>query len=141
MKKDFENNKALEDLFGGFKTIDEKEKEEVETKEIVEEVKEEIKKEEVKEQPKEDKKKTKKEKKEDTKKATLFTEVDSVVAEYLDLMTFITGQTKKDFINELVKNEIKSTLNIAEDSTDEQIHKAIENKKKELQKLFRRPSK
>lgn len=136
MKKDFENNKALDELFGGFKSVDEIEKEKEEQKE--EESKEvvEIKKEEPK-QPKEKKNKEK----EESKKATLFTEVDSVVAEYLDLMTFITGQTKKEYINELVKNEIKTSLNISDNSTDEQIHKAIENKKKELQKLFRRPSK
>lgn len=136
MKKDFENNKALDELFGGFKSVDEIEKEKEEQKE--EESKEvvEIKKEEPK-QPKEKKNKEK----EESKKSTLFTEVDSVVAEYLDLMTFITGQTKKEYINELVKNEIKTSLNISDNSTDEQIHKAIENKKKELQKLFRRPSK
>lgn len=136
MKKDFENNKALDELFGGFKSVDEIEKEKEEQKE--EESKEvvEVKKEEPK-QPKVSKKKEK----EESKKATLFTEVDSVVAEYLDLMTFITGQTKKEYINELVKNEIKTSLNISDNSTDEQIHKAIENKKKELQKLFRRPSK
>lgn len=136
MKKDFENNKALDELFGGFKSVDEIEKEKEEQKE--EESKEvvEIKNEEPK-QPKTSKKKEK----EESKKATLFTEVDSVVAEYLDLMTFITGQTKKEYINELVKNEIKTSLNISDNSTDEQIHKAIENKKKELQKLFRRPSK
>ena len=136
MKKDFENNKALDELFGGFKSVDEIEKEKEEQKE--EESKEvvEIKKEEPK-QPKEKKNKEK----EESKKATLFTEVDSVVAEYLDLMTFITGQTKKEYINELVKNEIKTSLNISDNSTDEQIHRAIENKKKELQKLFRRPSK
>lgn len=136
MKKDFENNKALDELFGGFKSVDEIEKEKEEQKE--EESKEvvEVKKEEPK-QPKTSKKKEK----EESKKATLFTEVDSVVAEYLDLMTFITGQTKKEYINELVKNEIKTSLNISDNSTDEQIHKAIENKKKELQKLFRRPSK
>jgi len=136
MKKDFENNKALDELFGGFKSVDEIEKEKEEQKE--EESKEvvEIKNEEPK-QPKTSKKKEK----EESKKATLFTEVDSVVAEYLDLMTFITGQTKKEYINELVKNDIKSSLNISETATDEQIHRAIENKKKELQKLFRRPSK
>ena len=136
MKKDFENNKALDELFGGLKSVDEIEKEKEEQKE--EESKEvvEIKNEEPK-QPKTSKKKEK----EESKKATLFTEVDSVVAEYLDLMTFITGQTKKEYINELVKNEIKTSLNISDNSTDEQIHKAIENKKKELQKLFRRPSK
>lgn len=138
MKKDFNNNKALEDLFGGFKSVDEieEEKKQQEEEKIPE----------VEEQPKEEKKEVKKEskpKKEKTteKKTTLFTEVDSVVAEYLDLMTFITGQTKKEYINELVKNEIKESLNISDNSTDEQIHKAIENKKKELQKLFRRPSK
>lgn len=135
MKKDFENNKALDELFGGFKSVDEIEKEkETETKEAEKEVVEVV-----KETPK--KKKTKKEKEETGKKATLFTEVDSVVTEYLDLMTFITGQTKKEYINELVKNDIKSSLNISETATDEQIHRAIENKKKELQKLFRRPSK
>lgn len=135
MKKDFENNKALDELFGGFKSVDEIEKEkETETKEAEKEVVEVV-----KETPKE--KKTKKEKEETGKKATLFTEVDSVVTEYLDLMTFITGQTKKEYINELVKNDIKSSLNISETATDEQIHRAIENKKKELQKLFRRPSK
>lgn len=135
MKKDFENNKALDELFGGFKSVDEIEKEkETETKEAEKEVVEVV-----KETPKE--KKTKTEKEETGKKATLFTEVDSVVTEYLDLMTFITGQTKKEYINELVKNDIKSSLNISETATDEQIHRAIENKKKELQKLFRRPSK
>lgn len=135
MKKDFENNKALDELFGGFKSVDEIEKEkETETKEAEKEVVEVV-----KETPKE--KKPKKGKKETGKKATLFTEVDSVVTEYLDLMTFITGQTKKEYINELVKNDIKSSLNISETATDEQIHRAIENKKKELQKLFRRPSK
>jgi hypothetical protein len=135
MKKDFENNKALDELFGGFKSVDEIEKEkETETKEAEKEVVEVV-----KETPKE--KKPKKEKEETGKKATLFTEVDSVVTEYLDLMTFITGQTKKEYINELVKNDIKSSLNISETATDEQIHRAIENKKKELQKLFRRPSK
>ena len=135
MKKDFENNKALDELFGGFKSVDEIEKEkETETKEAEKEVVEVV-----KETPKE--KKPKKEKEETGKKATLFTEVDSVVTEYLDLMTFITGQTKKEYINELVKNEIKTSLNISDNSTDEQIHRAIENKKKELQKLFRRPSK
>lgn len=135
MKKDFENNKALDELFGGFKSVDEIEKEkETETKEEEKEVVEVV-----KETPKE--KKPKKEKEETGKKATLFTEVDSVVTEYLDLMTFITGQTKKEYINELVKNDIKSSLNISETATDEQIHRAIENKKKELQKLFRRPSK
>lgn len=135
MKKDFENNKALDELFGGFKSVDEIEKEkETETKEAEKEVVEVV-----KETPKE--KKLKKEKEETGKKATLFTEVDSVVTEYLDLMTFITGQTKKEYINELVKNDIKSSLNISETATDEQIHRAIENKKKELQKLFRRPSK
>ena len=120
MKKDFENNKALDELFGGFKSVDEIEKEKEEQKE--EESKEvvEIKNEEPK-QPKTSKKKEK----EESKKATLFTEVDSVVAEYLDLMTFITGQTKKEYINELVKNEIKTSLNISDNSTDEQIHKAI----------------
>lgn len=135
MKKDFENNKALDELFGGFKSVDEIEKEkETEIKEAEKEVVEVV-----KETPKE--KKSKKEKEETGKKATLFTEVDSVVTEYLDLMTFITGQTKKEYINELVKNDIKSSLNISETATDEQIHRAIENKKKELQKLFRRPSK
>lgn len=134
MKKDFENNKALDELFGGFKSVDEIEQEEKEMKEEKKEVVEVV-----KETPKE--KKAKKEKEETGKKATLFTEVDSVVTEYLDLMTFITGQTKKEYINELVKNDIKSSLNISETATDEQIHKAIENKKKELQKLFRRPSK
>ena len=135
MKKDFENNKALDELFGGFKSVDEIEKEkETETKEAEKEVVEVV-----KETPKE--KKPKKEKEETGKKATLFTEVDSVVTEYLDLMTFITGQTKKEYINELVKNDIKSSLNISETATNEQIHRAIENKKKELQKLFRRPSK
>lgn len=135
MKKDFENNKALDELFGGFKSVDEIEKEkETETKEAEKEVVEVV-----KETPKE--KKPKKKKEETGKKATLFTEVDSVVTEYLDLMTFITGQTKKEYINELVKNDIKSSLNISETATDEQIHRAIENKKKELQKLFRRPSK
>ena len=135
MKKDFENNKALDELFGGFKSVDEIEKEkETETKEAEKEVVEVV-----KETPKE--KKPKKEKEETGKKATLFTEVDSVVTEYLDLMTFITGQTKKEYINELVKTDIKSSLNISETATDEQIHRAIENKKKELQKLFRRPSK
>ena len=135
MKKDFENNKALDELFGGFKSVDEIEKEkETETKEAEKEVVEVV-----KETPKE--KKPKKKKEETGKQATLFTEVDSVVTEYLDLMTFITGQTKKEYINELVKNDIKSSLNISETATDEQIHRAIENKKKELQKLFRRPSK
>ena len=135
MKKDFENNKALDELFGGFKSVDEIEKEkETETKEAEKEVVEVV-----KETTKE--KKPKKKKEETGKKATLFTEVDSVVTEYLDLMTFITGQTKKEYINELVKNDIKSSLNISETATDEQIHRAIENKKKELQKLFRRPSK
>lgn len=135
MKKDFENNKALDELFGGFKSVDEIEKEkETETKEAEKEVVEVV-----KETPKE--KKPKKEKEETGKKATLFTEVDSVVTEYLDLMTFITGQTKKEYINELVKDDIKTSLNISETATDEQIHRAIENKKKELQKLFRRPSK
>lgn len=138
MKKDFENNKALDELFGGFKSVDEIEKEEKEKQQIQEkeETKEVV---EVKETKKENKKEKKE--KEESKKSTLFTEVDSVVTEYLDLMTFITGQTKKEYINELVKNDIKSSLNISETATDEQIHKAIENKKKELQKLFRRPSK
>lgn len=125
MKKNFENNEALNGLFEGFKSVEEIEKEKLEEK---------------KEQPKKETKKETK-KNEPEKKTTLFTEIDSVIAEYLDLMTFITGQTKRDYINELLKAEIKKNLNVAEDGTDIQIHRAIENKKKELQKLFRKPSK
>ena len=133
MRKNFENNKALDELFEGFKSVDEIEEEEKAT------IKEET---EIVENTEDTQKNTKKkEKKENSKKATLFTEVDSIVTEYLDLVTFITGQTKKEYINELVKKDIKTSLNISESATDEQIHKAIENKKKELQKLFRRPSK
>ena len=133
MRKDFENNKALDELFEGFKSVDEIEQEEKATAKEETEI--------VKKTEDTQKATKKKEKKENSKKATLFTEVDSIVTEYLDLVTFITGQTKKEYINELVKKDIKTSLNISESATDEQIHKAIENKKKELQKLFRRPSK
>ena len=133
MRKDFENNKALDELFEGFKSVDEIEQEEKATAKEETEI--------VKKTEDTQKATKKKEKKENSKKATLFTEVDSIVTEFLDLVTFITGQTKKEYINELVKKDIKTSLNISESATDEQIHKAIENKKKELQKLFRRPSK
>ena len=133
MRKNFENNKALDELFEGFKSVDEIEQEEKATAKEETEI--------VKKTEDTQKATKKKEKKENSKKATLFTEVDSIVTEYLDLVTFITGQTKKEYINELVKKDIKTSLNISESATDEQIHKAIENKKKELQKLFRRPSK
>ena len=122
MKKNFENNEALTELFEDFKSVEEIEKE-----------KEEAKKNEAKSFIAEKKNEPK-------KKTTLFTQIDSVCAEYLDLMTFITGQTKKDYLNELLKEDIRKTLNVAEGSTDIQIHRAIENKKKELQKLFRKPS-
>lgn len=122
MKKNFENNEALTELFGDFKSVEEIEKE-----------KEEAKKNEAKSFIAEKKNEPK-------KKITLFAQIDSVCAEYLDLMTFITGQTKKDYLNELLKEDIRKTLNVAEGSTDIQIHRAIENKKKELQKLFRKPS-
>ena len=133
MRKDFENNKALDELFEGFKSVDEIEEEEKATAKEKTEI--------VEKSEDTQKATKKKEKKENSKKATLFTEVDSIVTEFLDLVTFITGQTKKEYINELVKKDIKTSLNISESATDEQIHKAIENKKKELQKLFRRPSK
>lgn len=121
MKKSFDNNEALNEIFGGFKSVEE-----------IENEKKEIKAEPTKE--------IKRKKTEPEKKVTLFCEVDSVVMEFLDLMTFITGETKKDYINELLKNEIRSTLNVTGEGNDSQIHRAIENKKKELQKLFRKPS-
>lgn len=121
MKKNFDNNEALNEIFGGFKSVEE-----------IENEKKEIKAEPTKE--------IKRKKIEPEKKVTLFCEVDSVVMEFLDLMTFITGETKKEYINELLKNEIRSTLNVTGEGNDSQIHRAIENKKKELQKLFRKPS-
>lgn len=133
MKKNFENNEALNELFGDFKSVEEVEKEKKETQEQEKKKIETAKKEE-----KSKKEQNKNEKNE--KKITLFTEVDEVVSEYLDLMTFITGQTKKEYINSIIKDDIRRTLNVAEASSDVQIHRAIENKKKELQKLFRRPS-
>lgn len=124
MKKNFENNEALNELFDDFKSVEEIEKEKEDRKETArKETAEPIKK-----------------KEPEKKKTTLFTEIDVVVSEYLDLMTFITGQTKKEYINEVIKQDMKATLNLAEGSNDTQIHRAIENKKKELQKLFRKPS-
>lgn len=125
MKKNFENNEALNELFDDFKSVEEIEKEKEENK---------------KNEPKKEVAEPIKKKEPEKKKTTLFTEIDVVVSEYLDLMTFITGQTKKEYINEVIKQDMKATLNLAEGSNDTQIHRAIENKKKELQKLFRKPS-
>lgn len=132
MKKSFDNNEALNEIFGGFKSVEEIEKEK--------ELQKENQKKEVKEKSDNSDTIKKAKKNQPEKRMTLFTDIDEVVAEYLDLMTFITGQTKKEYINSIIKEDIRRTLNVAEGSTDTQIHRAIENKKKELQKLFRKPS-
>lgn len=62
------------------------------------------------------------------KKVTLFCEVDSAVMEFLDLVTFLTGKTKKDFINELLKSVIKERLGVEPN--------VFMQKKEELKRMF-----
>ena len=132
-KTNFEDNQALNDLFGSFKTIDEKIEEEKENEppqindiiETEEEHKEDI---ETKE------KRTHKNIKSD-KKSIIFSEVDPVVVEYLKLKTIVMGETKKEILNKIFKEEIKAVFNLPSNATETEMMKAISKRTKQISSM------
>ena len=126
-KPNFENNEALNDLFGGFKTIDEVEEE----KALQESQKEDTTSNE--EPMKEEKIDSKKGNKTPTKKSQIYSEVDSVVCDYLNLKTIVTGDSKKEILNKIFKEEIKKTFGLNDNATDEEMQKAIDKKMKQIE--------
>ena len=131
-KPNFENNEALNDLFEGFKTIDEVEEEKAlqeAQKEDTTSNEEPLKEETIKEE----KTDSKKGNKTPIKKSQIYSEVDSVVCDYLNLKTIVTGDSKKEILNKIFKEEIKKTFRLNDNATDEEMQKAIDKKMKQIE--------
>lgn len=132
-KPNFENTIST-DMFDNFMTIDEKIEEEkaiATNEEAKNETNEEVKKTDSK---KEDIDKTKSDKK-SIKKAQIYSEVDSVVCGYLNLKTIVTGQSKKDILNEIFEKEIKATFQLSENASLDEMQKAIDKKMKQIESM------
>lgn len=132
-KPNFENTIST-DMFDNFMTIDEKIEEEkaiATNEEAKNETNEEVKKTDSK---KEDIDKTKSDKK-SIKKAQIYSEVDSVVCDYLNLKTIVTGQSKKDILNEIFEKEIKATFQLSENASLDEMQKAIDKKMKQIESM------
>ena len=68
-----------------------------------------------------------------TKKSQIYSEVDSVVCDYLNLKTIVTGDSKKEILNKIFKEEIKKTFGLNVNATDEEMQKAIDKKMKQIE--------
>ena len=138
MKKDFINNENINSLF---KTIEEQTEEEKKpNEEIIPE--EDIKlQEEEKEPSKAVKNSNKKEtkKKPQEKKFQIFSEVDQIVFDYLNLKTIVTGKSKKEILEEMFFDEIIETFELKRTSSDEELHetmkKAIQKKMNQIEQM------
>lgn len=139
MKKNFDEN-TMESMFENIGTIDEPEKDQKEAEmkakepEEVENIKED------KNKPKTPKKDTKKgqekDNEEDTKKKyQIFSEVNQFVCDYLQLKSIVTGQSKKDILNEMFEKEIKERFLLNENATEEEMQRAIEKKMKQIEQM------
>ena len=141
MKKNFfEEGKSMENLFENIGTIDEPEKDQ---KEAETEAKEPEKVETIKEdtnEPKTPKKTTKKGQEKDNeeetkKKYQIFSEVNQFVCDYLQLKSIVTGQSKKDILNEMFEKEIKEKFLLNDNATEEEIQRAIEKRMKQIEQM------
>ena len=137
MKKDFINNENINSLF---KTIEEQTEEEKKpNEEIIPE--EDIKLQEEKEPSKAVKNSNKKEteKKPQEKKFQIFSEVDQIVFDYLNLKTIVTGKSKKEILEEMFFDEIIETFELKKTSSDEELHetmkKAIQKKMNQIEQM------
>ena len=139
-KPNFENGEGLKDICDTFQTIDEK----VMNESIQEAPKEDTtptKEPEEVETIKEDKKESKTSKKQDKtekekrNKPQIFSEVDSVVVEYLNLKSIVTGLSKKEILNKIFKDEIKKTFNLSENASEDEMQRAIEKKTKQIEQM------
>ena len=135
MKKNFENTESF-DIFDTFKPYEEKEKEaqeEVKTTEIIETP---IKEETPLKTDKNTLKNSKKVAREKTqKKSQIYSEVDSIVCDYLNLKTIVTKKSKRDILEEIFKEEIKKSFNLPENATDEEMRKEIDKKLKQIEQM------
>ena len=141
MKKNFfEEGKSMENLFENIGTIDEPEKDQKEAEteakepEEVETIKEDT------NEPKTPKKTTKKGQEKDNeeetkKKYQIFSEVNQFVCDYLQLKSIVTGQSKKDILNEMFEKEIKEKFLLNDNATEEEIQRAIEKRMKQIEQM------
>lgn len=139
-KPNFENGEGLKDIFDTFQTIDEKvmnESIQEASKEDTTPTKEPEEVETIKEDKKESKtsKKQDKTEKEKRNKPQIFSEVDSVVVEYLNLKSIVTGLSKKEILNKIFKDEIKKTFNLSENASEDEMQGAIEKKTKQIEQM------
>lgn len=132
-KKDFTNDTNINNLF---KTIEKASEEQ--TQKIEETTPEEVK--EIKtneDQEKQETKKPKKEKKTEapTKKSQIFSEVNQIVCDYLNLKSFITQKSKKEILEEMFFEDIRKTFNLDSKATEEDMKKAIDRKMKQFEEM------
>ena len=52
---------------------------------------------------------------------------------YLNLKTIVTGDSKKEILNKIFKEEIKKTFRLNDNATDEEMQKAIDKKMKQIE--------
>lgn len=144
MKKNFfEEGKSMENLFENIGTIDEPEKDqkEAETEAKEPEEVETIKEEENKQ--KTPKKTAKKEQEKDNegqpeetkKKYQIFSEVNQFVCDYLQLKSIVTGQSKKEILNEMFSKEIKEKFLLNDNATEEEMQRAIDKRMKQIEQM------
>lgn len=141
MKKNFfEEGKGMESMFENIGTIDEPEKTQKEAEmkanepEEIETIKEDT------NEPKTPKKATKKGQEKDNEEGTkkkyqIFSEVNQFVCDYLQLKSIVTGQSKKDILNEMFEKEIKEKFLLNDNATEEEIQRAIEKRMKQIEQM------
>lgn len=141
MKKNFfEEGKGMESMFENIGTIDEPEKTQKEAEmkanepEEIETINEDT------NEPKTPKKTTKKGQEKDNEEGTkkkyqIFSEVNQFVCDYLQLKSIVTGQSKKDILNEMFEKEIKEKFLLNDNATEEEIQRAIEKRMKQIEQM------
>lgn len=76
-------------------------------------------------------------KQEKESKTALYIKIDKLSSDYLDFISSITKEGKKDIINKLILADLKDRLDLPKNATEEEMFKALENKTKEIQKLLK----
>ena len=141
MKKNFfEEGKGMESMFENIGTIDEPEKPQKEAEmkanepEEIETIKEDTN--EQKTPKKTTKKGQEKDKEEEAKKKyQIFSEVNQFVCDYLQLKSIVTGQSKKEILNEMFSKEIKEKFLLNDNATEEEMQRAIDKRMKQIEQM------
>ena len=142
MKKNFfEEGKTMESMFDNIGTIDEPEKPQKEAETEAKEPEEVQNITEDQNEPKTPKKTTKKgqekgnEEQPKEKKYQIFSEVNKFACDYLQLKSIVTGQSKKEILNEMFAKEIKEKFLLNDNATEEEMQRAIEKKMKQIEQM------